>query len=205
MSLQQLTAPVTERIDFTSRFHGPKPEKCYLKFSDQWRFDWCSGKFFEITQSILVPYSVSYILPESDYKDLNLSNESGALNLYPTRNYEVNEMLVGFRPGLYLTHIYIPQNQYVLSLAASGMYPDVTDTDKRYLGAQHWTQSPYWDPTLKLWDIYDMNPWYLRPYVLQGANFEKVTIELWVKRHRLKEVGEQPNFTTIPTPDEIRF
>ena len=171
---------------------------CY--FSPQWpgTWKWCSGKFFEVSEEpILVTYPVSYILPASDYKDLDLSNSASGLKLYPEDEGVLYQAAVGFKPGDYMTHVYLPKDKYVYALAESTMYPDVTDASKKYLGPKWPSDSPHTSPLLFLYFIKDGPAVYLRPYVLESVTFEKATVEFHVNKCKLSEIAN-------PTEEMIR-
>jgi hypothetical protein len=168
-------------------------------------FEWCGGKFFEITRTIVVPYSVSYILPAADYRDVALDNKAtNAINLYPAAEGRVYEILVGLKPGAYHIIPYIPAGKYLLALGDSSMFPDVADANRRYLGAITPEDSPAEDPVLKLWAIKDYDAWTLRTFVLDGVGFEKCGLEFKVAKHELTKLKEAPpTFSLIKHHSEI--
>lgn len=164
----------------------------WVYFSDKWpgTWKWCSGKLFEVSEEpILVTYPVSYILPKSDYKDLDLSNADAGLKLYPEDEGCVYEAVIGFKPGDYITHVYIPREKYVFALGESTMYPDVTDASKLYLGPKWPSDSPHTSPLLFLYFIKDGPAVYLRPYVLESVTYDKVTIFFYVNKAKLSEIA----------------
>ena len=178
-----------------------KPEDLLLQkgawvyFSEKWpgTWKWCSGKLFYVTEEpILVKYPKSYILPGSDYKDLDLSNSDSGLKLYPEDEGVLYQCAVGFKLGDYIAHIYVPKDKYVYALGESTMYPNVDDADKLYLGAKEPSDSPHTSPLLFLYFIKDGPAFYLRPYVLQSVTYEKVTIEFNVNKLKLTEVINPP-------------
>jgi len=60
----------------------------WVRFSDKFDKKWCSGKVFEVEEEpIIVPYQISYILPGDDYKDVDLSNSTNGVKLYPEKEY----------------------------------------------------------------------------------------------------------------------
>jgi len=207
MAYEIITGLTLERAQWKHRIHGIKPLPNNLKFSEVWKdkgFSWCGGKFFEITRSVVVPYSLSYILPNNDYKDIDLSNATSGVKLYPETEGRVYEMLVGFKPGNYHCILYIPSTRALLGLGYSNMVPDVTDADKRYLAAIKPEDSPAEDPTVKLWAIKEYDAWNLRLFVLDGVGYEKVVVELKIAKHDIKELPEPPeNFTLIKHHAEL--
>jgi len=189
--LQQLFATVSTQV---------KPEDLFLQkdswvyFSPEWpeTWAWCSGKLFKVVdEPIIVPYAASYILPSEDYKDIDLSNSNAGLKLYPEDTKVLYQCAVGFKPGSYITHIYVPKEKYVYHLAESSMYPDLTSATLKYLGAKRPSDSPAEAPLLFLYFIKDAPAFYLRPYVLEDVAYEKCTIEFTINKCKLEE---------IPTP-----
>lgn len=172
-------------------------KKSWVYFSEKWpdTWRWAKGKLFEVSdEPILVRYPKSYILPGSDYKNLDLSNATAGLKLYPEDQGVLYQCGLGFKPGDYITNIYVPStSKYVYQLGESTMFPDVTDSDKRYLGAKTPEDSPASGPLVFLYFIKDGPPFYLQPYVLESVTFEKATIEFNINKCRLTE---------IPNPDE---
>jgi len=207
MSYEMLAGLAVERAQWKHRIHGAAPLPNNLKFSERWAdhgFKWCGGKFFEITRSIVVPYSLSYILPNADYKDVDLSNATAGVKLYPEAEGRVYEMLVGFKPGNFLCTLFIPAGKYLHALGYSTMYPDAADADRKYLGAFTPEDSPETDPTIKLWAIKEYDAWNLRLYVFDGVGFEKVGVELLIAKHDIKELTEAPeHFTLIKHHTEL--
>jgi len=182
-----------------------KPEDLFLQkeswvyFSPIWpdTWKWASGKLFRVTdEPLIVPYSKSYILPGEDYKKIDLSNSTAGLKLYPEDEGVLYQCALGFKPGNYITHIYVPSEKYIYHLGESSMYPDITDADKLYLGAKRPEDSPAGSPLLFLYFIKDAPAFYLWPYVLGGVDFEKVTFEFTINKCKLSEI-------TAPTEDQI--
>lgn len=183
-----------------------KPEDLLLQkeswvyFSPEWpdTWDWASGKLFRVSEEpILVRYNKSYILPDLDYQDYDLSNATAGLKLYPADEGVVYQVAIGFKPGNYLTHIYVPTNRYVYALGESTMYPDVDSADKLYLGPKYPEDSPAEAPTLFFYLIKDGPAFVLRPYVLRGLDYDKVGLEFNINKARLEQIKN-------PTEDMIR-
>lgn len=138
------------------------------------------GHTYQVVWHQNVPYDLSYIIGAGDYKDVNLSdgdNISSALaaseNLYPYGiNNTLYQILIGFKPGNYMCHLYMPADQYILGLEYTQMYPsdaNMTDPNKKYIGSIKPEDSPYYDPRLKLVTVYNMLPFYLRFLVDLGG------------------------------------
>jgi len=158
---------------------------------------WARGNTFEVShEPIVVPYLLSYIIPGNDYKDVDLSNSVAGEKLYPENDNVLYQIAVGFKPGDYLTHVYIPKDQYVYPLGDSSMYPDTSHAKKRYLGAKTSKESPDTAPLLNLYAIKDMPAFILRFFTIEGAvAFEKCTAQLYINKCKLTEIED-------PTPEQ---
>lgn len=158
---------------------------------------WAKGKTFEVSlDPVVVPYELSYIIPEDDYKDVDLSNSTAGEKLYPENEGVLYQIAMGFKPGDYLTHVYIPKDKYIYKLGDSSMYPDTAHVKKRYLGAKTNKESPDTAPLLNLYAIKDMDAFFLRFYVIDDAvAFEKCTAQLFINKCKLLELEE-------PTPEQ---
>lgn len=179
----------------------------WVYFSDKWpgTWKWCSGKLFRVTEEpILVTYPYSRILPASDYKDLDLSNADAGIKLYPEDEGVLYQCAVGFKPGDYITHVYLPKDKYVYSLGESTMFPDVSDASKLYLGAKRPSDSPHTSPLLFFYFIKDGPALYLRPYILESVTYDKATIEFHVNKTKLSEI-ENPSEEMIKRALRISY
>lgn len=175
-------------------------EGYFVRFTDAWpaTLSEVEGKLFQIEKTNQVPYDLSYIIPSDDYKDIDLSNASGGENIYPTNSKTLYETLIGFKPGNYLVHFYIPAGEYLHRLEQSGMVPDVTSATHKYLGARKPEDSPYDDKRIFSYSVRDLEPLILRVYVDTGIDFEKVVIGLLVNKCYLKQIPS-------PTAEQIRL
>lgn len=166
----------------------------WIKFSDRFpsSHKWASGKVFEVShEPVVVPYLLSYVIPEDDYKDVDLSNATAGEKLYPVSENVVYQIAIGFKPGDYLVHMYIPKDKYIYPLGDSSMYPDVTHVKKRYLGGKTGRESPDASPLINLYTIKDAQAFFLRFYVLADAvDFEKCTAQVYINKCRLTEIEE---------------
>lgn len=172
-------------------------EGFYVRFTDAWpvTLPHVSGKFFTIERTNEVPYDLSYILPTDDYRDVDFSNSAGGENIYPENTKTLYEVALGFKPGNYMVHFYIPAGEYVSRLEQSGMVPDVTSATRRYLGARKPEDSPYDDKRIFLYFVKDLEPLILRVFVDTGIDFEKCVLGLIVNKCYLKEIA-------APTPEQ---
>lgn len=202
-----LTTPAIERAQWKSRLHGPKPQPSNLYFTEAWpdAHKWAKNKYWEIKETALVSYDRGYILPGEDYKNLDLSNATDGLKLYPESEGVVYEILIGLKPGNYQIGLYIPGvNDYLLALGDTSMYPDLTDTARKYLAAITPDDTPYDNPLLKLWAIKNMAAWILKDYILPGVDYDNSILGFKLAKHRLGEISKPDVFTTIKYFNEIK-
>lgn len=162
------------------------------KFSDTQK--WARGNFFEVEEEpVLVRYARSYTLPASDWKDICLDNSTNGLKLYPEKEGVLYQIAIGFKLGEYVTHVYIPKEKYVYRLGESSMYP-VTDTGStnyathKYLGAYNPSDSPFDSPLLFMYVIKNISAFYLRPFILEGVDYDKVTIGFYINKCKLNQI-----------------
>lgn len=154
-------------------------------------------KTFRIDAVNTFRYDLSYILPTGAsgtvYRDVDFSNGDGTFqeSLYPEKYETLEEVLIGFKPGNFITHWLIPAGKYISQLEYAQMYPDITNSKRVYLGAKYPSDSPYDDPRLKLYLIKDLAPLIMRLYVLEGVDYEKIVAGLTINKCLMKEV-EQP-------------
>jgi len=167
-------------------------ENSWVKFTPNWpdNHKWVKASpVWTVTQQLLVPVPYSYVLPESDYRKLDLSNAAAGLKLYPEDERVMYEILLGLKPGNYIVHVYVPTNRYINYLADPSMTPDVADSatppTQRYIGAINPPDSPVETPLWKLYAIKDMAAFQLWDYVLKGVDFEKTTLVFYVNKLRL--------------------
>jgi len=174
-----------------------KPQDFFLQKGSWVRFSkefpdthkWARGKTFVVHQEpIIVPYENSYILPGADYKDVDLSNSTAGLKLYPENEQVLYQIALGFKKGDYLMHIYIPSGRYIYSLGYSSMYPDVSSASNLYLGAKTSTESSPEFPLLHIYAIKNMAAYILRHYVTGGVDFEKCSVKFYINKCELREI-----------------
>lgn len=164
----------------------------WVHFSRAWpsTWSWASGKSFGVSEEpLLVRYARSYVLPESDYQDYDLSNATAGLKLYPEEQGMLYQCALGLKPGNYIVHLFVPTNRYIYALGEATMYPDVANANLRYLGALRPEDSPHDSPLTFLYFIKDAPAFILRLYVLAGTSYEKVTLEFSINKCKLREVA----------------
>jgi len=176
----------------------------FVRFTDAWplTLPHVKGKSFQVERTNEVPYDLSYIIPAGDYRDVDLSNATGGENIYPENTRTLYEVALGFKPGNYLVHFYIPAGEYVHRLEQSGMVPNVASATLRYLGASKPEDSPYDDKRIFMYFVKDLEPLILRTFVdtgmpaaVGGADHEKCIFGLTVNKCYLKQI-------ISPTPEQ---
>ena len=155
-------------------------------------------KTFRINEVNQVPYPLPYIIPASDYRDVDLSNGSGTFqeSIYPTGTQSLFEVSLGLGPEWgpddpppnYLIHFYIPAGKHINSLEYAQMFPDVADAKKRYLGARRPVDSPFNDPRIKFYLVSDLTPLIIRVYNLAGVDYEKCVLNFTINKCHLEEI-----------------
>ncbi len=172
-------------------------EGFYVRFTDQWplTLPHVKGKTFQIERTNQVPYDITRIIPGGHYVDIDLSNSAGGENIYPENTKTLYETLIGFKPGNYLVHFYIPAGEYVHRLEQAGMVPNVASATRRYLGARKPEDSPYDDKRIFTYSVKDLEPLSLRLLVDNGVAWEKMVLGLIVNKCYLKEI--------TPTPEQL--
>lgn len=156
----------------------------FVKFSTEWpdTFKDLSGRFFRIARVNETNQDVSYILPSNDFRDVDLSNNAGGVNLYPENTKTLYEVALGFKPGNYQVQFYLPAGEAINRLEQTGMTPDVTVAARRYLGAFKPADSPYEDKRILLYFVKDLEPMILRTFVDTGCDFEKCVFGFTVNK-----------------------
>ncbi len=163
----------------------------FVRFTDAWpdALDHVKGGSFQIDRVNQVPYDLSYIIPTGDYRDVDISNSDDGEKIYPANVKTLYEIALGFKPGNYLAHFYIPSGEYVNRLEYTGMVPDVSSSTRRYLGARKPADSPYDDKRIFIYSVYKLEPLIIRLYVEAGIEFEKCVLGLIVNKCYLKPVS----------------
>jgi len=165
-------------------------EGFYVRFTDQWplTLPHVKGKTFQIEKTNQVPYDITRIIPGGNYTDVDMSNATGGENIYPENTKTLYETILGFKPGNYLVHFYIPAGEYVHRLEQAGMVPNVASATLRYLGARKPEDSPYDDKRIFMYSVKDLEPLILRLLVDNGVLWEKMVLGLVVNKCYLKQI-----------------
>ena len=170
----------------------------FVKFTDEWpdTLPHVKGKFFRVARVNQVNQDLPYILPSNDFRDVDFSNQTGGVNLYPEGSGTLYEVALGFKPGNYQVQFYIPAGEFVSRLEQAGMVPDVTVAARRYLGAFKPEDSPYEDKRILLYFVKDLEPMILRTFVDTGCDYEKAVFGVTVNKCYLDEMK-------TPTADQL--
>lgn len=174
----------------------------FIRFSDAWpgTLPAVMGKFFQIEKTNQVNYDLNYIIPSGDFRDVDLSNAAGGENIYPEETKTLYEVALGFKPGNYLVHFFIPAGLELSRLEQASMTPNVASATLRYLGAIKPEDSPYDDKRIFLYFVKDVEPVILRTFVdgaLVPIVHEKCVFGLTVNKCYLRQI-------TAPTQDQRR-
>ena len=175
-------------------------ENYFVKFSDAWpdTLSYVKGNLFQIEKTNQVPYDLSYIIQTANFRDVDLSNSAAGENIYPENTKTLYEVALGFKPGNYLVHFYIPAGEFVSRLEQAGMVPDVTHATHRYLGARKPEDSPYDDKRIFMYFIKDLEPLILRVFVDTGIDYEKCVLGLTVNKCYMTHI-------VAPTAEQLRL
>jgi len=169
--------------------------------------DHIKGRTFQIAKQQQVGYELSWIIKEACYKDVNLSNEDAGEKLYPDVSDNLYEVLIGFKPGNYLCHVFFPADYPIYRLDYPDMSPLISSASVKYLGAIKPSDSPVENPIFKLYLVYKLKPIILRLYADDGVDYEKISLEFTINRCIMREGTPPPNVTPKPIQylDEIKW
>lgn len=161
----------------------------WVSFSNKFpeSLDHVKGKTFRISRQQQVSYSLSYILKEACYKDVNLSNEDTGEKLYPDASESLYEVLIGMRPGSYRCIPYFPADQPINRLDYPTMTPVMADSTLKFIGSIRPEDSPPENPVFKLYLVFKLKPIMLRLWVEDGVEYEKATLDLLINRCTLSQ------------------
>ena len=178
----------------------------FVKFTDEWpdTLPHVKGKFFRIARVNEVNQDLPYILPSNDYRDVDFSNQTGGVNLYPETTKTLYEVALGFKPGNYQVQFYIPAGEFVSRLDQAGMVPDVTVVARKYLGAFKPEDSPYEDKRILLYFVKDLEPLIARTFVDTGCDFEKCVLGVTVNKCYLEEI-QTPTSEQLSRSKELLY
>lgn len=174
-------------------------EGYFVRFTDAWplTLPHVKGKTFQVERTTQVPYDITRIIPGGNYCDVDMSNATGGENIYPENTKTLYETILGFKPGNYLVHFYIPAGEYMHRLEQAGMVPNVASATLRYLGARKPEDSPYDDKRIFIYSVKDLEPLILRLLVDNGVAWEKMVLVLVVNKCYLKQI--------TPTAEQLKL
>ncbi|MGA2160174.1 MAG: hypothetical protein ABSG90_13295 [Dehalococcoidia bacterium] len=215
------------RLEFPRTLTFPPAKREYevgdlLTFSTAWpagKIGITPGLIYRVKWHQEVPYDLHYIIPENDWKDVDISDPtsySAAPNtpemLYPYGTKDtLYQILVGLKPFNGMLHLYMPENQWILALEYTKMYPSndamtpgSSDPKRKYIGSIKWYDSPYYDPRLKIVTVYNMLPFYLR-FLMDLGDYEKVIAPLIVNHCQLEDVTKDATAEQKAKAQVIRY
>ncbi len=160
-----------------------------------------SGKTFRIDASVPTPYDLAYKIPSGDFRDVDFSNGNGTFqeSIYPENQISLFEVALGFKPGNFIAQFQIPAAKNIHRLEYAQMEPDITNAKRLFLGSFQAKDSPYEDPTIKMYFVKDFTPLIMRLYVLAGIDYEKIVCGLTINRLKMRELTADEL-----TPDNIK-
>jgi len=164
-------------------------------FSEKWpdSMDHIKGKNFKIIRASQITYALDYKIKGNCYKDIDLHNAaSGTENLYPEAEDVVYELLLGFKPFNGIVLPYFPAETAIFRLDYVTMLPTISDSDKRYIGAYSWRDSPADDPRLKIIIPEGLDPLILRIYINPSEAYEKCIWAMTINKWKIEKTTEQP-------------
>ena len=153
-------------------------------FTDEIR----EGDTFKIERTQQIVYEQTFILPSSDYTQVDLND----IGLYPTNVHTLYEILVGFKGGKdILIYPQVPAGKYFARLEESQLFPNPGNPLLRYIGFVDVETSPVDEPKLRIHTVKDLEPIIFILYN-DGSDYEKLVMKFMVNRCRLVRVEEIP-------------
>lgn len=164
-----------------------------LRFSARWAKEW-GDKYFKVSIAQQMEFERHWILTPSQTYDISFDAPAGGsvaanrLSLLPESSKTVYEILLGLK-GL---PVVFPRynDSYFLKLETTGVLPDATDVNLRFLGfyAQH--HSPYEKPLLREHAVKDQTPPNLRGFNNTSLD-ERLVLRFIINRCKVEEVRER--------------
>lgn len=156
--------------------------------------------YYSIQNPQQISYDRYYILPSTDFLDVDLSNATtGTENLYPHSVDELYEILFGFSGKALVFPIIPSPDRHFQKLGYTGMIPDRTDTTLRYLGCYKEHDTPYGEAKLRFTFVKNLDPMLLRTYIDAAVDAlfpqEKVIFGFLINRCTIVKLD-------APTPDQ---
>jgi hypothetical protein len=186
----------------------------WVHFSNVWpggEHEWATGKIFVVKdETIVVTFPVSYIVPENDYIDIDLTTAGTTfsktqLALYPTKKGVLYQAGLGIKKGNFFVQLGIPAaQQYVYKLGQSFMYPNLADTNLKFLGKKDASDSPENTPLFFLYFINNQPHMFLRLYADFGQDFEKCGLVFYVNKCNL-QLAQNPTPAMIASATRVPY
>lgn len=171
----------------------------WVHFSDAWPdpYKWAKNKTFVVREEpLIVSFASTYTVPGGDYKEIDLSNATAGIKLYPEEEGMLYQCAVGINLGQFVVHTYVPKDKYVYTLGDSTMWPNIANAVNMYLGIKTHEDSPSDSPLWYLYFIKDEPAFYLRLLALASVEFEKMTLKYKINKAPLAEIIN-------PTPEQV--
>lgn len=176
-------------------------ESHLLRFAGNWPAA-KKDKWFMVDRSYQIKYDVSRIVSSGDSQDLRFEAASGSdsvgannLALVPKAEDTVYELLVGIKGNVLVYPRYY--DRYLLSLeGASGIGPDVTDAEQRYLGFYDEMDSPFEAPRLREYVVAAQETPVVRLYN-DHSQAERVVLRFIVNRCRILVVDNPASLPDV--------
>lgn len=167
-----------------------------MHFSVKWPSDW-AGKYFRVDIAQQMEYHVHRIVAPGTSapanQDISFDKPAGGgvsnayISLLPESDETVYEMLMGIKGVVLVYPRY--NDEYFLKLEVSGVHPDLTNVDLRFLGGYGQAHSPYYAPKLREHTVTDQTPPVLRLFN-PVMNDEAIDLVFTVNRCKVSEVTE---------------
>lgn len=163
-----------------------------VRFSASWEKEWAS-KWFRVLRTQQIKFDVPRIVDAAGTLDLDFSAPAGGgvgntnISLLPESSKSIYEIVIGLKGLIAVYPRY--NNSYFLKLEATGVLPDVTDANLRWLGFFDQDDSPFAQSRLREYTVKDQTPPVLRLYNQHGQT-EKLVLRFICNRCRVEEVAE---------------
>lgn len=181
----------------------------WVKFTNSWPDSpskWATGRLFRVySDPILVQYPVTRLVVKDNYIDLDLSNATNGLNLYPENEYILYQIAVGMSSGDYEMITYVPADKYAFRLGQSSMFPSLTSATLVHLGSHSPADSPVDSPLFYLYVVKDAPEFIQRLIVSTGVEYEKMTLKFFINKCQLREIERPKQPESANDPSWIEF
>ena len=147
------------------------------------------GTIVEVQNAVVVNFRKGFIIPPNDRIEILLDNSTKGLNLYPTQDDTLYEILMGFKAdGSFLMYPQFPAGHYIYRLQESTMYPDTDANDyRKYVGAFKPEDSPIDKPKLRTYTLKNLEPLILE-ISNEGSDYGKLIIDFTINKVQFRKV-----------------